>query len=150
MVMLTALFALLALAFMVSFFGANTDNQFQGGITTDGNPQIIKLRDQLMKFLSPDAVPIQEAKEANVCAMCGKDALAFTDYRSADEYRISQLCQACQDGVFVASDDDMEPPPTPMEELSYLERQERYLLERRRTANTRYLIRRDMIRRSLK
>jgi hypothetical protein len=136
---------------MVSFFGANTDNQFQGGTTTDGqNPQIIKLRDQLMKFLSPDAVPIQEAKATNVCAKCGKDATLFTDELSKREYGISQLCQTCQDSVFGAPDDDMEPPPTPMEELSYLERQERYLPERRRTANTRYLIRRDMIRRSLK
>lgn len=36
----------------------------------------------------------------NVCAICGKPAVAFRDELSAKEYSISGMCQLCQDGFF--------------------------------------------------
>jgi len=35
-----------------------------------------------------------------VCAFCGKPITGFRDVLSEKEYRISGLCQECQDGVF--------------------------------------------------
>ncbi len=67
------------------------------------NPEIIAMRDKLMQFIAPNtAVPIQKAMETNVCAKCGKDASSFTDELSEREYKISQLCQTCQDDAFGA------------------------------------------------
>jgi len=47
------------------------------------------------------------AIENDVCVRepygCGKPAIAFRDSVSRDEYRISGLCQACQDLVFGVS-----------------------------------------------
>lgn len=38
--------------------------------------------------------------EKNVCTFCGKPATVFRDDISRKEYRISGLCQECQDKVF--------------------------------------------------
>jgi hypothetical protein len=54
-----------------------------------------------------------------VCALCGKpptvvpsneaaQAFLFRDERSAKEYKISGMCQACQDAVFKPEGDDGE------------------------------------------
>lgn len=37
---------------------------------------------------------------ANKCALCHKNANFFKDTISQAEYRISGMCQECQDGVF--------------------------------------------------
>jgi hypothetical protein len=40
------------------------------------------------------------AKAGNQCVCCGKSATEFRDEVSKREYRISSLCQTCQDEVF--------------------------------------------------
>lgn len=40
------------------------------------------------------------AKAGNQCVCCGKLATEFRDEISKREYRISSLCQHCQDEVF--------------------------------------------------
>lgn len=40
------------------------------------------------------------AIQADLCVSCGKPADQFRNSLSAKEYRISGLCQACQDSVF--------------------------------------------------
>lgn len=40
------------------------------------------------------------AKAGNQCVSCGKSADTFRDEISKREYRISSLCQHCQDEVF--------------------------------------------------
>ena len=40
------------------------------------------------------------AKAGNQCVCCGKSADTFRDEISKREYRISSLCQHCQDEVF--------------------------------------------------
>lgn len=39
----------------------------------------------------------------NKCVVCGKDATEFKDALSAKEYRISGMCQKCQDKTFDTS-----------------------------------------------
>jgi len=41
-----------------------------------------------------------EANKNKVCVMCGNDASKFTDLLSEKEYKISHLCQSCQDKTF--------------------------------------------------
>lgn len=40
------------------------------------------------------------AKEQGICVSCKNEAKEFTDKKSWQEYRISALCQNCQDLVF--------------------------------------------------
>lgn len=40
------------------------------------------------------------AKAVNGCVSCGKPVTTFRDKRSEREYKISGLCQECQDKVF--------------------------------------------------
>jgi ribosomal protein S14 len=42
---------------------------------------------------------------ANQCAICGRDADDFRDDESRREYRISGMCQHCQDLTFGTDDD---------------------------------------------
>lgn len=49
---------------------------------------------------------IREAVETKRCAICGYSAKAFTDELSSREYRLSGLCQICQDEVFNYFEDD--------------------------------------------
>ena len=37
---------------------------------------------------------------SNKCTICGKQATEFKDELSVKEYRISGMCQECQDGFF--------------------------------------------------
>lgn len=46
--------------------------------------------------------PIKEGH----CNWCGKEAKIFKDDLSEREYRISALCQKCQDSFFTEDDDD--------------------------------------------
>jgi len=41
-----------------------------------------------------------EALDTHTCISCGKPAIDFKDDKSAAEWRISGLCQKCQDSVF--------------------------------------------------
>jgi hypothetical protein len=41
-----------------------------------------------------------QAKAANICLRCGRPANGFSDGSSELEYRISALCQSCQDECF--------------------------------------------------
>jgi hypothetical protein len=41
-----------------------------------------------------------QAKAANICLRCGRPANGFTDGSSELEYRISALCQSCQEECF--------------------------------------------------
>lgn len=44
-----------------------------------------------------------DAIKKDKCALCGKSAKKFKDTASAREYRISGMCQKCQDKVFEGS-----------------------------------------------
>lgn len=44
------------------------------------------------------------AIHADICAICSNAASEFKDDLSRREYRISGLCQACQDSVFGSDD----------------------------------------------
>jgi hypothetical protein len=50
-----------------------------------------------MKFFGRS---VSLAKAGNQCVCCGKLAIEFRDEISKREYRISSLCQTCQDEVF--------------------------------------------------
>lgn len=52
----------------------------------------------------PEAWDNQDASKAT-CAFCGKEATTFHDELSKREYRISRMCQSCQDKVYVDEDD---------------------------------------------
>jgi len=45
------------------------------------------------------------AIETDHCSNCHKEAIEFRDEKSYQEYRISGLCQVCQDDVFGGSGD---------------------------------------------
>jgi hypothetical protein len=42
----------------------------------------------------------KDALKAKVCTMCHKHVPGFRDALSEKEYRISGMCQACQDAVY--------------------------------------------------
>lgn len=50
-----------------------------------------------MKFFGRS---VSLAKAGNQCVCCGKNATEFRDEISKREYRISSLCQHCQDEMF--------------------------------------------------
>ena len=49
-----------------------------------------------------------EVVEAGLCMTCEGRASQFRDALSEDEYRISGMCQDCQDDVFGISDEEPE------------------------------------------
>lgn len=46
----------------------------------------------------------QEAMQKRICTCCKKPILGFRDALSEKEYRISGMCQHCQDQVFTDED----------------------------------------------
>lgn len=42
----------------------------------------------------------RKALKANKCVFCGKDVVSLRDEKSFREYKISGLCQKCQDETF--------------------------------------------------
>ena len=54
------------------------------------------------------------------CPLCGQSAVSFRDELSVKEYRISGLCQSCQDSVFGADGEAIEVATDP-EQFSELE-----------------------------
>jgi hypothetical protein len=57
---------------------------------------------ELLEFFSEDnySARYAAAKAKNVCIRCGKPAHLFRDVLTRLEYRISALCQKCQDEYF--------------------------------------------------
>ena len=47
-----------------------------------------------------------EALEKEICVMCGATKLRFRSTIGLQEYRISGLCEACQDKVFGGEDEN--------------------------------------------
>lgn len=43
---------------------------------------------------------------ADICAMCGREASQFRDAVSAKEYSISGMCQQCQDSFFIQEEEE--------------------------------------------
>ncbi len=58
--------------------------------------------DELVKIFGEDNYRIRyiEAKMHNTCIRCGKPAKEFSDASARLEYRISALCQRCQDHFY--------------------------------------------------
>lgn len=42
----------------------------------------------------------QDAHAQKICVICKKPAVTFRDHTGVTEYRISALCQECQDATF--------------------------------------------------
>ena len=49
------------------------------------------------------------------CPLCGQSAVSFRDELSVKEYRISGLCQSCQDQVFGADGEAIEVATDPVD-----------------------------------
>jgi hypothetical protein len=62
----------------------------------------MKKVDELLRiFSSPDyRGRFLQAKATSTCLLCGKPARLFRDTSASFEYRISALCQDCQDKYF--------------------------------------------------
>lgn len=58
---------------------------------------------EIVGALFPEAI---QAVERGECPICGKKIIGFRDALSLKEFRISGMCQECQDGVFGAGEDD--------------------------------------------
>ena len=63
---------------------------------TDKNVEI----DSALNMLNPEGKGRRESISADVCVFCNGSAAKFKDALSVKEYRISGLCQKCQDEVF--------------------------------------------------
>ena len=48
----------------------------------------------------------QECIDMQCCVKCGGDAFIFDDFPSKKEFKISGLCQSCQDDIFCEVDED--------------------------------------------
>lgn len=76
----------------------------------DGTHEIVlESREEVDAFLDTIAAesggPGTKAKPGQ-CTTCGGDATSFKDTLSRQEYRISGMCQSCQDSVFEAGEVD--------------------------------------------
>ena len=47
----------------------------------------------------------KSSMETQTCVSCGKSAIEFKDELSAREYKISGLCQVCQDEFFCSEEE---------------------------------------------
>jgi hypothetical protein len=66
-------------------------------------PEIRNMLDHFSKYIGNRKA--SESIEKDICWRCGKSALEFTDEISQREYRISGLCQKCQDEIFVEEEE---------------------------------------------
>lgn len=55
---------------------------------------------KIINSMLPEGVTREGSILKNICAWCGKPAPEFRDALSAREFRISGLCQTCQDEAF--------------------------------------------------
>jgi RNA polymerase-binding transcription factor DksA len=53
--------------------------------------------DEIMKTIFPKEM---ERREKGKCPTCGEEIGPFRDLRSRREFKISGMCQNCQDGFF--------------------------------------------------
>jgi hypothetical protein len=69
--------------------------------TTDGKNRTFVV-DLVELGETPDEYMAKELEriEGQKCALCGGEASQFKDEISAREYRISRICQKCQDEIF--------------------------------------------------
>ena len=56
--------------------------------------------ERLLAWIQEKRATIEQAKEDQVCNLCGEPILSFKDELSKREYEISAMCQNCQDGIF--------------------------------------------------
>ena len=56
--------------------------------------------ERFIDSITPNPLGRRGSILANVCALCGDPATTFTDALSEKEYRISGICQGCQDLTF--------------------------------------------------
>ena len=66
---------------------------------------IIELADDIARQINPEGLGLVASQAANVCTLCPRPADKFRDALSEKEYRISGMCQVCQDSVFGGPDD---------------------------------------------
>ena len=59
-----------------------------------------EIEKMLESLSSRFALSRSSAERDNKCVTCGGDATEFRDAISEKEYRISKMCQVCQDSVF--------------------------------------------------
>lgn len=67
-------------------------------------PAIVTMLDDLSE--SAFGMPSSEAIHKDICVICKGPATEFKDDISAAEYRISGLCQKCQDWMFAPPGDE--------------------------------------------
>ncbi|MEM3192824.1 MAG: hypothetical protein QW292_12240 [Candidatus Parvarchaeota archaeon] len=58
-----------------------------------------RIRRKMMERIV-DKKTLEEREKAGVCRFCGKSITKFRDEASEREYRLSGLCQECQDKMF--------------------------------------------------
>ena len=65
--------------------------------------------DELIKVLSDPQVSMRNgwARATDTCKICGKNALRFRNASSAFEYKVSAICQNCQDKYFHSVKDNV-------------------------------------------
>ena len=68
-------------------------------LPTHKSPEIEKLLNTISNL------PRKSSIQQNLCAWCKKPALGFRDQLSRQEYRISGMCQVCQDSTFGGGDE---------------------------------------------
>ena len=56
--------------------------------------------EHLLAWIQQKRSTIAQAKEDQICNLCGEPILSFKDELSKREYEISAMCQNCQDGYF--------------------------------------------------
>jgi hypothetical protein len=62
----------------------------------------MQLLNELIRALSEPEVSLRDtfARSTHICKICGKPARRFRDGISEFEYRVSAICQQCQDRYF--------------------------------------------------
>ena len=68
------------------------------------SPEITKFLDEMTS--AAFGRTRSESLSTAMCVTCGGEASEFRDDLSRREYKISGMCQTCQDSVFGSSEDD--------------------------------------------
>ena len=64
------------------------------------HPNIVALIDELASDINPNTLGLESSKSHAVCVFGCGEATTFRDALSEKEYRISGMCQQCQDKTF--------------------------------------------------
>ena len=62
--------------------------------------EIIDFTDHLTQLINPESKGLIESQTQGICTTCPNPATDFRDALSQKEYRISGMCQNCQDKTF--------------------------------------------------